>query len=102
MQQRAASLFAQAQTIQALSGVDVMELYNTRPDVKRRILSGEWDFMDVFRTRQENTAPGVAPAPVRSANGAVFSGISIARMSPEQFSRLDELLAQGGRIDMRK
>lgn len=101
VQQRAASLFAQAQTIQALSGVDVMELYNTHPDVKRRILSGEWDFMDVFRTRQD-TAPSVAPAPVRSANGAAFSGISIARMSPEQFSRLDELLAQGGRIDMRK
>lgn len=101
--EKAQALFAQARTIRAINGVDVMEIYNTDPDVKQRVLSGEWDFVDVLKNMGGQAARAAdAPAPVRTSNGVALGNMDIRRMSPTQFEKMDELLAQGGSIDMRR
>lgn len=99
--QRAEKLYAQAQTIKSLNGVDVLEIFNSDPEVKLRVSSGEWDFLDVAKAAQDK-ASGRIPAPVRSANGVALGGANIARMSDKQFSKLDEMLARGDKINMRE
>ena len=49
---RAQELITQARTIQAVAQADVMALYNTDPEVRARILRGEWDFIDVWKQMQ--------------------------------------------------
>lgn len=100
-QQRANELVAQAETIKASTGVDVMELYNTDPAIKQKVLSGEWSFVDVFKNTRQAEAPARAPAPIRSANGGGVGEINIRAMSSEQFKKLNEALAKGYKIDMR-
>ena len=66
LQLRAHELIAQARTIQAVARVDVLALYNTDAEVRQKVLSGEWDFIDVWKTLQPAPTP---PAPMRTANG---------------------------------
>lgn len=106
VKQRANMLFAQAGNIKDATGVDVMAIYNTDPDVKAKVLSGEWDFTNVlmqYKAEEPADAPAhTAPAPVRSANGIGMGGVDIRHMSGEQFRKLNEFLASGGRVDVRK
>lgn len=92
---RAQILARQAQKIKANYGVDVMAMYQEDPNVKRKILSGEYDFYDVLESTK---AP---PSPVRTPNGG-YSAASVSSMSDEQFRRLQENLAKGRKYDMRK
>ena len=103
MQQRAAELVAQADTIYASTGVDVMNLYETDPEIKQKILSGEWTFVDVFKnTKPAEPAPErYAPPPIRSANGLGMGGADFRKMTSEQFAKVNELLESGGKIDVR-
>jgi hypothetical protein len=96
VQARADLLAKQAEKIKANRGLDVMSAFNSDPDVKQRILSGEWDFYDVAETMKKPLAP------VRSSNGAGVSNLSIQNMSDEQFQKLQANLAKGGKYDMRK
>lgn len=104
VQQRANMLVAQADNIKQATGVDVMALYNTDPDVRSRILSGEWDFTNVLTMAQVQTttdpAPTAPPAPVRSANGLGMGGASFRRMSSEQFAKVNEMLESGVKLNM--
>lgn len=93
---RAQELIAQARTIQAITRTDVMRLYNTDMDVRARILSGEWDFIDVWKHMEAPAQPAV---PVRSANGGVGS-VNISAMNEQQFDKLNEMLSKGAKIDM--
>lgn len=106
VKQRANMLFAQAGNIKDATGVDVMAIYNSDPDVKAKVLSGEWDFTNVlmqYKAEEPADAPAhTAPAPVRSANGIGMGGVDIRHMSGEQFRKLNEFLASGGRVDVRK
>lgn len=101
IQQRAAELIAQADTIRASTGVDVMALYNTDPAIRQKILSGEWSFVDVFKNNQQADAPTRTPAPIRSTNGFGLGGADFRKMSSEQFAKVNELLESGGKIDVR-
>ena len=94
---RAQELITQARTILAVAQVDVMALYNTDPEVRTRILNGEWDFIDVWK--QMKPAQQM-PAPVRSANGGV-GAMNIGGMNDQQFEKLNEMLKRGAKVDMR-
>lgn len=100
VQARADLLAQQAQKIHANRGVDVMQAMQNDPDIKTRVLSGEWDFYDVAEHLSKPRRS--VPAPVRSPNGATTGDMSIANMSDAQFRRLQQNLAAGKRYDMRK
>jgi len=94
---RAQELITQARTIQAVAQADVMALYNTDPEVRARILRGEWDFIDVWKQMQPAQMP---PVPVRTANGGVGT-MNIGGMNDQQFEKLNEMLKRGAKVDMR-
>lgn len=101
--QRAETLVAQADTILGTTGVDVMKIFNTDPAVKQKVVSGEWDFTDVFKnaggSQQAVVKPHV-PAPVRSSNGVGLGNVSIGKMSNQQFAALNDFLAKNGKVNM--
>jgi hypothetical protein len=97
---RANMLIAQAENLKSATGIDVMALYNSDPDVREKITSGEWDFTDVLKNHRAEKPK--APAPVRSANGLGMGDVDIRSMSGEQFNRLNEFLERGGRVDGRR
>ena len=94
---RAQELITQARTIQAVAQADVMTLYNTDPEIRARILKGEWDFIDVWKNMQPVQLP---PVPARSANGGA-GAMNIGGMNDQQFSKLNEMLKRGVKVDMR-
>ena len=94
---RAQELITQARTILAVAQADVMALYNTDPEVRTRILNGEWDFIDVWKQMKPVQQ---LPAPVRSANGGV-GAMNIGGMNDQQFEKLNEMLKRGAKVDMR-
>lgn len=97
---KADMLLQQANKIRANRGIDVIEVFNTNPDVKQKVLSGEWDFYDVADAMGN---PRRAPlSPVRSPNGGGVNAVSIQNMTDEQFKRLQANLATGRKYDMRK
>lgn len=93
---RARELITQARTIQEITRVDVFAVYNTDMEVRSRILSGEMDFIDLYRQMKPVQQP---PAPMRSANGGVGS-VNISGMNDDQFARLNDLLSKGGKVVM--
>ena len=92
----------QAKKIQASRGLDVMKEFNTNPEIKQKIISGEMDFYDVAEemSKAQTRKP---PAPMRSPNGA--SGTNqpnaIESMSKEQFARLEKRISEGARYNLR-
>lgn len=100
VQARADLLAAQAQKIHASRGVDVMSAMQNDPDIKTRVLSGEWDFYDV--AEHVSQPRKTVPAPVRTPNGSGTGDVSIANMSAEQFRRLQQNLSSGKRYKDRK
>ena len=94
---RAQELITQARTILDITGVDVFAVYNTDMDVRSQILSGQMDFVALFKRMKPAAQP---PAPVRTANGGMGS-VNIGGMNDAQFTRLNELLSRGGKVDMR-
>ena len=94
---RAQELITQARTILEVAKVDLFAIYNTDVEVRSRILSGEMDFVDLYKQLKPAMQP---PAPVRSANGGVGT-VNIGGMNDSQFSKLNEMLARGGKVDMR-
>lgn len=103
-QQRAHMLITQADAIQAASGVDVMQFYNTDQNVRQKILSGEWDFKDVLRNHQpmNNEQRQAVPAPIRNSSGVGIGDVSISRMTDENFRKMQSFLDHGGVINMRR
>lgn len=97
---RAQMLYAQAESIRETSGVDVMEIYNTDPEVKRKVATGEWTFIDVYKSLPESK--GRVPSPTRSANNGSLADVNILKMSQGQRAKLNETLAKGGVINFMK
>lgn len=97
---KAEVLAGQAQRIKAKTGMDVMTIYKTDPDVQQKIISGEWDFYDVAEQYEQPRRR--VPVPARSANGSQMTDFSVKNMSDADFARLDEMLSSGRRFNMRK
>lgn len=102
---RADLLAKQAQKIKQSTGLDVMQAFSSNPEIRQRVISGEWDFRDVadhLSAQGEGSSPRRVPTPMRSPNGANVSAVSVSDMSPEQFQKLQDNLASGRRYDMSK
>ena len=93
---RAKELITQARTIQEITRVDVLAVYNTDMEVRSRILSGDMDFIALYKQMKPAQQP---PAPVRTANGGV-GDVNISGMNDDQFARLNDLLSRGGKVAM--
>lgn len=89
----------QAQQIKSRQGVDVIEVFNSDPKVKQRIIAGEADFYDIA-AEMSQPKRGKPPAPMRSPNGAATSqpASDLMSMSSEQFKRLEKRIQEGTRI----
>ena len=90
-QARASVLASQADKIRNNRGLDVMAAFNSSPGIRQKVLSGEWDFYDVA----ENMQSARVPSPMYTPNGASFEGLSINRLTDEQFEQLNRNLAAG-------
>ena len=100
---RARILAAQADKIKASRGLDVAAQFQSDPEVKEKVLSGEWDFYDVAEAMSQPRRR--VPSPVRSSNSAMGTTAdagAIANMSDAQFDRLLKNLGEGKVYDMRK
>ena len=104
VQQAQANLLArQAQRIKSKTGLDVMQLFNSDPEIQRNVLSGEWDFYDVADHMNNGKPRSNAPTPIRTSGGVSGNvDTTIANMTDEQFAKLQKNLASGHRYDMRK
>ena len=96
---RSRILGEQADKIKAKTGIDVMEVYDSDPDIKQKILNGDMDFYELAESlRETGSRP---PAPSRSPNGARGSRNAIESMSSKEFAELEKKLEQGGRFSTR-
>lgn len=102
IQQKAQALLSQADKLSRFSGVDLMGLYNSDPNVQQKIISGEWDFVDVLDHANASQPSNAAPAPVRSHNGLGMGGMNFRSMTDDQFAKVNAMLDGGKSIDMRR
>lgn len=98
---RARVLAKQAQKLKNKHGIDFMELYNNDPEIKQKIISGEWDFYDVADSIKTENKQNRVPPPMRTPNGNNSSRVSISKMTKEQFAKLNEMLESGRKYEMR-
>lgn len=102
---QAQSLYNEAMTIQNVTGVDVMAVYNNDPEVRDNVLSGKWTFKDVYDSVVVQKPDGSSkrvPSAVRSSNGVDLQSVNVRRMSNSEYRKLDDFLAKGGKVDMRR
>lgn len=90
--QRAQKLYDQAQTIESVTGLNVMEIFQNDAEAHRKVVSGEWDFRDIAREYGQGQQAMRAPAPVRNANRTGLKVTDFAHMSDEDFARFDAML----------
>lgn len=96
---RGQQLWNEAQTIKAITGVDVMAIYNANEEAKSKILSGEWNFTDVYNAHKGTAqAPRSTPPPAVRSGGYRLGRMSVADMSDAQFDRLNRMLESGASI----
>lgn len=98
---RAQLLATQAQKIKERRGIDVMQAFNDDPEIKQKVISGDWDFYDVAEQLGEEPRKRV-PTPARTPNGANTAGFSFANMTDEQWKRFNQRLEGGAVFDVRK
>ena len=93
----------QADAIKGRTGVDVIAEFNSNPDIKKRVVSGEIDFYDVAEEMGSKPKKSKPPAPMRSANGATNDqqANAIMDMSKEQFAAFVKRV-QGGAVIRQK
>jgi hypothetical protein len=99
VQAYAKQLLDQATQIKRLTGLDVMSLYNSDDTVKRRISSREINFFDLAEEMKNGSRK--MPPVVRASNGTTDGKKGILGMSDAQFERMDELIDQGVRFNVR-
>lgn len=83
----------------AKRGTDVMGVLNDNPQIRNKVLSGEWDMYDVVEAM--NAPQRKAPPAVRSANNGNAPAMDIRSMSDAQFKKLQENLSRGKSYDLR-
>lgn len=91
----------QADTIKAKRGVDVMKEFNSNPEIKQKIMSGEMDFYEVAEQMASRKSKR-PPAPMRSPNGASGQNPNaIDTMSDDQFDRMEKRIKEGARYSLK-
>lgn len=97
---RAQLLATQAQKIKERRGLDVMQAFNEDPEIKQKVVSGDWDFYDVAEALSEPRRR--VPAPARTPNGAGTASFSFKDMTDEQWKRFNQRIEGGAVFDVRK
>lgn len=92
-------LAAEADAVKAMTGIDVVGEMEKRPEVRRKIFSGELTFVDLAKQLQGRKRP---PAPMRSPNGASGNSSSILSMSDAAFDRLEKRISEGERFTLKE
>jgi hypothetical protein len=95
---RADRLMAQAEYAKKMDNIDPLEIYRSNPDVARLVNSGEWDFSDVVKAAKGQPTP----TPVYTSNAATPSRRGPHELSKDEWARLNENLAKGVKVDMRR
>lgn len=101
---RAQLMAKQATKIKESRGIDVLAEYYNNEDVKKKVVSGEWDMYDVAdnMNKRKSSRPK-APAPMRSPNGVTGTKLNaIDTMSDEQFDKLEKRIKEGARYSLKK
>ena len=96
----AQKLLGQAEAVKRLTGIDVMDAFNSDDDIRRRIASREIDFYDLAEELKEPSRR--VPPVVKASTGDTTRHRGIASLSDEQFDELDRRLEGGARYDMRR
>ncbi len=92
----------QADAIKAKRGVDVIAEFNSNPEIKQKVISGEMDFYDVAEQLAKQPAKRKPPAPTRSPNGASgYQRTPISSMSDDAFEKLEKSLKEGARYSLK-
>lgn len=79
-----------------------MALFQEDPDIRQRVLSGEWDFQDVALSQlQAQGGRRHVPAPVRSPNHTETRR-SFQTMSDKEFEDFNRRIDAGEVFDARK
>lgn len=90
----------QADRIRSGGGPDVIAEFKNNEEIKQKVIAGEMDFYDVADYMKQPQRR--QPSPMRSSNGV--SGTeksSIAKMTDEQFRRLNKKLDEGAVYSLR-
>ena len=101
---RAQLMAKQATKIKESRGIDVLAEYYNNDEVKKKVVSGEWDMYDVAdsMSKKKSSRPK-APAPMRSPNGVSNAKLNaIDTMSDEQFDKLEKRIEEGARYSLKK
>lgn len=98
IQERASRLMAQAEYAKKVDDIDPLEIYRSDPDVAQLVNSGQWDFADVVKAAKGQPVP----RPVYSSNAAVPKKRNPLELSKDEWDRLNENLAKGVKVDMRR
>lgn len=94
---RISMLRHQADRIRENKGPDVIAEFQSNPEIKKKVISGEMDFYDV--AAEMKSPKKKPPAPMRSPNGASGTNPNaIEAMSKEQFARMEKRISEGARI----
>jgi len=91
----------QADAIREKTGLDVIDVFASDPDIKDAVISGEMDFYELAEMMNQGRGKR-PPAPMRSPNGA--SGQqhnAITTMSDEAFDRMEKKISQGARYSLK-
>ena len=97
----------QAEKVRAKTGLDVVAEFNNNPEIQQKVISGEMDFYDVAdamaqRNGGKQQSKGKPPAPMRSPNGATGGEKTpIANMTKAQFAKMDKMISEGVRFDIK-
>lgn len=97
---RAADLMAQDRYAQKMDGISPLSIYRSDPRVAEMVNSGQWDFSDVVKAAKQGGQ--ATPTPVYSSNAAAPKKRGPLELSHEEFQRLNENLAKGVKVDMRR
>ena len=106
-QARAAVLMTQADAFEKFSdgavGRDaILDAFQSDPEVRSKVASGEWDFTDVGKHLMQPNARAHAPRANRSANNGRIAETTFSMMGEEDFARFDDQIRLGAVYDARR
>lgn len=105
-QARAVTLMTQAEAFEKMSSGmvtkdDILGAFQNDAEVRRKVVSGEWDFTDVGRALSDNGQQR-APRVSRSASNGKVSANTFIGMSDAEFAMFDNRISQGAVFDARR
>mgnify|MGYP006988847125 CR=1 FL=1 len=99
IQDRASMLMEQARNISRAGGPDVYEMYKTNAEIQRRLSENpDMDFYDVMREYGKKSMPPVT----KGSTGGTVKSRGFADMSDSEMDQLNEKLANGYVVNLRR